>query len=245
MWIDEAIGRQPSALGQKAVAVSWSQETLRRAYDVIARYPQKRSAVMPLLYMAMREEGRLSDDGMRQVAELTGLTPAQVQSVASFYVMYKTESQGKYLVSVCSSISCFLLGADDVLHAVERAAGIPAGEADDEIGVEHAECVGACGGAPACLVNYELVEGLTPEKAGEVIEWLRKAKPEVINADELQTLFGGQRSFDWAIKEDNGAIGPYPAFPPFGTAAHNTDALESGRLATSDSRLASPEGGPS
>jgi NADH:ubiquinone oxidoreductase subunit E len=222
--------------------VSWSNETLERAHDIIARYPQKRSAAMPLLYMAMREDGRLTDDGMRQVAELTGLTPAQVQSVASFYVMYKTEAQGKYLVSVCSSISCFLLGADDVLHAVEQAAGVPAGEADDEIGVEHAECIGACGGAPACLVNYELVEGLTPEKAAEMIAWLRNAKPEVINADELQTLFGGQRSFDWAIKEDNGAIGPFPAFPVFGTAAENTDALEPGRLATSDSQPPAPEG---
>jgi NADH:ubiquinone oxidoreductase subunit E len=152
--------------------VTWGADTLKRASDLIARYPQKRSAVMPLLYMAMKEDGRLTDDGMRQVAELTGLTPAQVQSVASFYVMYKTEAQGHYLVSVCSSISCFLLGADEILHAVEQAAGVPAGEADDEIGVEHAECIGACGGAPACLVNFELVEGLTPEKAGEMIEWL-------------------------------------------------------------------------
>lgn len=222
--------------------MTWPADTLARANDIIARYPKKRSAVMPLLYMAMKEDGRLTDDGMRQVAELTGLTPAQVQSVASFYVMYKTEAQGKYLVSVCSSISCFLLGADDVLHAVEQAAGVPAGEADDEIGVEHAECIGACGGAPACLVNYELVEGLTPEKAAEMIAWLRNAKPEVINADELQTLFGGQRSFDWAIKEDNGAIGPFPAFPVFGTAAENTDALEPGRLATSDSQPPAPEG---
>ena len=137
--------------------MTWPADTLARANDIIARYPKKRSAVMPLLYMAMKEDGRLTDDGMRQVAELTGLTPAQVQSVASFYVMYKTEAQGKYLVSVCSSISCFLLGADDVLHAVEQAAGVPAGEADDEIGVEHAECIGACGGAPACLVKFELV----------------------------------------------------------------------------------------
>ena len=212
--------------------MTWGADTLKRANDVIARYPQKRSAVMPLLYLAMKEDGRLTDDGMRQVAELTGLTPAQIQSVASFYVMYKTEAQGKYLVSVCSSISCFLLGADEILHAVEHAAGVPAGEADDEIGVEHAECIGACGGAPACLVNFELVEGLTPEKAGEMIEWLRNAKPEVINADELQTLFGGRRSFDWAIKEENGAIGPFPAFPPFGTAADNTDALEPGRVGT-------------
>ena len=88
--------------------MTWTQETFDRAQDIIARYPHKRSAVMPLLYMAMREDGRLTEDGMRTVARLTGLTPAQVQSVASFYVMYKTEAQGKYLVSVCSSISSMM-----------------------------------------------------------------------------------------------------------------------------------------
>lgn len=209
--------------------MTWSEETMARARDIVARYPLARSAIMPLLYVAMREEGHLTPDGMRQVAELTGVTPAQVQSTASFYNMFHREEKGTYLVSVCTSISCFLLGADDVMAAVESESGVPAGEADDEIGVEHAECIGACGGAPACLVNYELVEGLTPEKARELVAWLRSARPDVINADELQTLFGGTTSFDWAIKEENGAVGPYPAFGPFGTAAHNTDALEPGR----------------
>jgi NADH-quinone oxidoreductase subunit E len=211
--------------------MAWSEDTLARAHDLVARYPEARSAVMPLLYLAMSEDGHLTADGMRQVAELTGVTPAQVQSTASFYNMFHREAKGRYLVSVCTSISCFLLGADDVMSAVESESGVPAGEADDEIGVEHAECIGACGGAPACLVNYELVEGLTPEKAKELVAWLRSAKPEVINADELQTLFGGRTSFDWAIKEENGAVGPYPAFGPFGTAAENTDALEPGRQA--------------
>ncbi len=209
--------------------MSWSPESMARAEQILARYPEKRSAVMPLLYVAMKEDGYLTDDGMAIVGELTGLTPAQVQSVATFYVMYKTEPKGKYLVSVCTSISCFLLGGDEVLHAIEEAASVPAGESDGTISVEHAECVGACGGAPACLVNYELVEGLTPAKGRDLVEWLRKALPEVINADEVQTLFGGRRSFDWAIKEENGAVGPYPAFPVLGTAADNTSALEPGR----------------
>ena len=184
---------------------------------------------MPLLYLAMKEDGYLTDAGMKQVADLTGITAAQVQSVATFYVMYKTEPKGKYLISMCTSISCYLMGADDVLHALEEASGVPSGEADDEIGVEHAECIGACGAAPACLVNYELVEGLTPAKAKEMVAWLRDGKPDVINGDELQALFGGKTSFDWAIKEENGAVGPFPAFPVFGTAATNTDALEPGR----------------
>ena len=209
--------------------MTWSAESMARAELILSKYPQKRSAVMPLLYIAMKEDGYLTDEGMATVGELTGLTAAQVQAVATFYVMYKTEEKGKYLISVCTSISCYLMGADDVLHAIEDAAGIPAGETDGTIAVEHAECIGACGGAPACLVNYELVEGLTPDKGRDMVAWLRKALPEVINTDELQALFGGDMSFDWAVKEENGAIGPYPAFPVFGTAAENTDALEPGR----------------
>lgn len=209
--------------------MTWPKETLERADAIIARYPEKRSAVMPLLYMAMAEDGYLTDEGMLQVAELTGITPAQVQSVASFYVMYKREPKGKYLVSMCTSISCFIMGADDVLSALEQASGIPAGETDGTIAVEHAECIGACGGAPACLVNYELIEGLTTDKAADLIEWLRNGEPDVINTDELQALFGTKTSFDWAIKEENGAVGPFPAFGPFGTAASNSPALEEGR----------------
>ncbi len=209
--------------------MSWPEATLKRAHDVIARYPEKRSAVMPLLYMSMQVDGYLTDEGMEFVAGLLDVTPAQVKSAATFYNMYKTEEKGKYLVSVCSSISCYLLGADEVLATVESESGVPAGESDGEVAVEHAECIGACGGAPALLVNYELVEGVTPAKAGELISWLREAKPTAVNTDEMQTLFGGKTSFDWAIKEENSAVGPYPAFPVIGTAANNTDALEPGR----------------
>jgi NADH-quinone oxidoreductase E subunit len=198
----------------------WSAETEARADEIIERYPERRSAVMPLLYLAMAEDGHLTDVGMEEVARRVGITPAQVRSVASFYTMYKRERTGRYLVSACTSISCMLLGGDEVLHAVEDQANVPHGETDDEglLSVEHVECIGACGGAPAMQVNYELVEGITPEKARDLIDWLRKARPEVINTDEIQELFGGVRSFDWAIKEELGATGPYPAFQPLGTS---------------------------
>ena len=197
----------------------WSETTLQRAQEIISRYPEKRSAVMHLLYLAMAEEGWLTDRGMEQVGLLLDMTPAQVQSVASFYTMYKRRPTGRYLVSVCTSISCMLLGSDDVMHAVEDESGVPHDETDPEgvVSVEHAECLGACGGAPAVQVNYELIEGVTPDKARELIRWLRASSPEVVNADEMQELFGGRRSFDWAIPADSGAIGPYPAFGPLGT----------------------------
>lgn len=180
---------------------------------------------MPLLYLAMAEDGWLTDEGMEVVAGWVGITPAQVQAVASFYTMYKRERTGRYLISACTSISCMLLEADDVLHAIEDESGVPHGETDDEglISVEHAECLGACGGAPAVQVNYELIEGVTPEKGRELVRWLRKARPGVVNTDEMQELFGGRRSFEWALTEDVGAAGPVPAFEPYGTAAKETE----------------------
>jgi NADH-quinone oxidoreductase subunit E len=198
----------------------WPEAVQERARAIVAQYPQRRSAVMPLLFLAMSQDGYLTEEGMKEVADWTGTTPAQVAAVASFYTMYKREPVGRYLISCCTSISCMLLGADRVMHALEEAAGALHGQTDEEglIGVEHAECLGACGGAPAVQINYELIEGVSPEKARQLVQWLRKARPEVISTDELQQLFGGTTSFDWAIKEEVGAVGPYPAFAALGTA---------------------------
>ncbi len=131
---------------------AWPADVQERAKALIARYPDPKSAVMPLLYLAMKEDGYLTEAGMREVAEWTGHTPAQVQSVATFYGMFKTEPLGRYLVSVCTSISCMLLGSDAVLEAVEEETGVPHGETDADrlFSVEHVECLGACGGAPRC-----------------------------------------------------------------------------------------------
>ena len=198
----------------------WSHENQQRANELLERYPEKRSAAMPLLYIAAHEHGYVNDDAMREVAELTGLSSAQVQAVASFYTMYKRAPVGQYLVSVCTSISCYLRGADAVLSAIEDETGVLDGETtpDGLVSVEHVECAGACGGAPALTVNWELVEGFEPDKARELIKWLREAKPQVVLGDEMQMLFGGRESFDWGPKELEGAVIPLPAFNPYGTA---------------------------
>jgi NADH:ubiquinone oxidoreductase subunit E len=176
---------------------------------------------MPLLYLASLEHGHVTAEAQREVAGLTGLTSAQVQSVASFYTMYKREEVGTYLISVCTSISCFLLGADDVLDAISDEAGTPVGETsgDGMFSVEHVECIGACGGAPAVQVNYEVVEGVAPGKGRELCRWLREADPDVVFGDEMQQLFGGTRSFEWGPSEEEGAIAPLPALGLLGTAS--------------------------
>ena len=200
--------------------MSWSLPTEERAAAILDRYPEKRSAVMPLLYLAMTEEGGdLTEDGMRRVAELTGLSSAQVQAVASFYTMYKRDGVGRYLLSVCTSISCMLLGGDDVLDAVADETGVPDGEtgSDGLFSVEHVECIGACGGAPAVQVNYELAEGVTPDQARAMCRWLRDEQPGTVLGDELQDKFGGQRSFEWGPEELEGATKAVPGFGPLGS----------------------------
>ncbi len=198
----------------------WSRDNQTNAEAILDTYPEVRSAVMPLLYVASLEHNYASEDAIREVAELIGITSVQVQSVASFYTMFKRDDVGDYLVSVCTSIACFLRDADDVLEAVEEVTGVASGEttADGSITVEHVECIGACGGAPAVQVNYETIEGVTPEKATGLIKWLVDTKPEVVLADEMQQLFGGQQSFNWGPKESEGAIRPVPAFGPLGSA---------------------------
>ena len=203
-----------------SVISHWSPENQSRAESILDLYPEKRSAMMPLLYVASLEHSYVSNDAMREVAALTGVTPVQVESVASFYTMFKREPVGTYLISVCTSVACYLRNADEVLEAVEGTAGVDSGETthDRNISVEHVECIGACGGAPAVQVNYETVEGLTREKAAALVNWLRDAKPPVVLADEMQQLFGGQQSFDWGPKDPDGPIRPIPAFGPYGSA---------------------------
>ncbi len=199
--------------------MSWPNDVRARAEALVAGYPEPRSAVMPLLYLAMREDQGLTADGMRQVAEYTGLTSVQVESVASFYSMYKRDSVGDYIVSVCTSISCHLLGGDEVLAAVAQETGVAPGEsgADGSFSIEGVECLGACGGAPAVQVNYELVEGVTPDSGRRLCRWLADDQPVVVSSDQMQTEFGGIRSFDWGPSEPGGAMGPVPAFGPLGT----------------------------
>jgi NADH-quinone oxidoreductase subunit E len=187
---------------------------------MLVTYPEKRSSLMPLLYLASLEHEYVSDQAMVEVAELVGITPAQVQSVASFYTMFKRQPVGDYLISVCTSITCHLLGGDEVLASVEDATNVSRGAMSDDgrFSVERAECIGACGGAPAVQVNYELIEGVSPDKAAALVQWLADTTPTVVLADEMQQLFGGRRSFEWGPTDAEGAVVAVPAFGPYGSS---------------------------
>ena len=191
-----------------------------KAKEIIDMYPQKRSALGPLLYLAQEKDGYISNDSIVEISNLIGITEVQVKSVASFYCMYKEEQTGKYLLSVCKSISCEINDSRNVIDSVKNFTGLENYETDTEkvFTFEEVECIGACGGAPAVQVNYETVEGLTPEKSLQMCEWLKEERPEIIVAEELQEKFGGVKSFDWAIKDNTGSSYSVPGFQNIGTA---------------------------
>ena len=200
--------------------MSWEKELIDKATEIIELYPEKRSALGPLLYLAQEKDGYISNDSIIQISNLVGITEVQVKSVASFYSMYKEEQTGKYLLSVCKSISCEINDSRSVIDSVKNFTGLENYETDNDkvFTFEEVECIGACGGAPAVQVNYETVEGLTPEKSLQMCEWLKEERPEIVVADELQEKFGGVKSFDWAIKDNTGSSYSVPGFQNIGTA---------------------------
>jgi NADH:ubiquinone oxidoreductase subunit E len=200
--------------------MSWEKALIVKAKEIIDMYPQKRSALGPLLYLAQEKDGYISNDSIVEISNLIGITEVQVKSVASFYSMYKEEQTGKYLLSVCKSISCEINDSRSVIDSVKNFTGLENYETDTEkvFTFEEVECIGACGGAPAVQVNYETVEGLTPEKSLKMCEWLKEERPEIIVAEELQEKFGGVKSFDWAIKDNTGSSYSVPGFQNIGTA---------------------------
>ncbi len=200
--------------------MSWEKALIDKAKKIIDMYPQKRSALGPLLYLAQEKDGYISNDSIVEISNLIGITEVQVKSVASFYSMYKEEQTGKYLLSVCKSISCEINDSRSVIDSVKNFTGLENYETDTEkvFTFEEVECIGACGGAPAVQVNYETVEGLTPEKSLQMCEWLKEQRPEIIVAEELQEKFGGVKSFDWAIKDNTGSSYSVPGFQNIGTA---------------------------
>ena len=200
--------------------MSWEKELVEKANEIIELYPEKRSALGPLLYLAQEKDGHISNDSIVEISNLIGITEVQVKSVASFYSMYKEEQTGKYLLSVCKSISCEINDSRSVINSVKDFTGLENYETDSDkvFTFEEVECNGACGGAPAVQVNYETVEGLTPEKSIQMCEWLKEERPNVIVAEELQDKFGGIKSFDWAIKDNTGSSYSVPGFQNIGTA---------------------------
>lgn len=160
-------------------------ELLERARAKVAEYPEARSAVLPLLHMLQDEAGHVTNGGMREIAALTGITPAQVLGTASFYTMFKLEPTGRHLVSVCTSLSCQILGADALFarllehYDVANRGTTP----DGEFTFEEVECAAACGGAPCLQIDYRFFEFVDADEVVDLVEDVRRRGLDTVHAE--------------------------------------------------------------
>ncbi|MBU6240600.1 MAG: NAD(P)H-dependent oxidoreductase subunit E [Acidobacteria bacterium] len=148
------------------------------ANEIIARYPRPKSALIPLLHLSQEQNGYVTDAAMKHIAELVGVTPAEVLGTASFYEMFKFEPVGKYVINICGTMSCALMGSEELLHHAEHRLGIKAGgtTADGLFTIEHAECQAACTEAPCLQVNYRYRFRMTPQQLDALIDDLAAGK---------------------------------------------------------------------
>ncbi len=143
--------------------------------EIIGRYPQARSALLPLLHLVQSEEGYVSEDGIQFCASQLGLTQADVTGVVSFYTMYKRKPIGEYHVGVCTNSLCAVMGGDAIFADLQDHLGIGNDETtgDGKVSLEHVECNAACDYAPVIMVNWEFFDNMTPAKARDLVDNLR------------------------------------------------------------------------
>ena len=148
------------------------------ARGIIGRYPKARSATIPLLHLSQQQNGYVTNEAIAHIAELVGATSAEILGTATFYEMFKFEPVGKYLINICGTMSCQLLGADELMHHAEQRLGVRAGgtTADGMFTLEHAECQAACTEAPCLQVNYRYRYKVTPEGFDQLVDDLRSGR---------------------------------------------------------------------
>lgn len=155
-----------------------------RVEKALSKYPDKRSAVMPLLYIAQEEYGYVSQQGIEEVAEICEMDPTQVRSIAGFYTMYSEKPKGKYWLQVCTDLGCALRGADKFHKELKEYLGVDEGGTTEDgmFTVEHVMCLAACDKAPMLQCNFHYVENLDMEKMKQLIEeWRAEARNEEKN----------------------------------------------------------------
>jgi NADH-quinone oxidoreductase subunit E len=161
-----------------------AEKYAERIEKIFSKYPTKRSAVMPLLYIAQEDYGWITPESLVEVAELCDLDPTQVRSIAGFYTMYSEKPKGKYWLQVCTDLACALRGADEFHHQLLDHLGIEEGETTEDglFTVEHVMCLAACDKAPMLQCNFHYYENLDLDKVNALIEqWRAEAKATAAN----------------------------------------------------------------
>lgn len=167
---DKAGGRSPES--GIVPGRGLSAETAARAAELVALYPQARSALVPICHLAQAADGWLTPESLVDIAEMVGVTPAEVLGTASFYDMLHTEPVGRYLVGICTNVACLLTGGEELLAHAEERLGVRAGgtSADGAFTLEELECVALCERAPCATINWRFFGPLTNDAFDKLVD---------------------------------------------------------------------------
>jgi NADH-quinone oxidoreductase E subunit len=156
----------------------FSEANVLVAREIIGRLPRAKSALIPLLHLAQEQDGYVTKEAMTHIAELIGVTDAEVYGTASFYEMFKFEPVGRYCINVCTGISCHLTGAWELLEHAEHVLDVPVGGTtpDGMFTLDHAECIAACTEGPAISVNHRYRYTVTTDDLDRLVDDLRAGR---------------------------------------------------------------------
>jgi NADH-quinone oxidoreductase subunit E len=179
--VDLQLGQRPDepgppiARGPQTYPADVATQLAADAAAIMARYPDARSALLPLLHLVQAQDGYLTPAGIAFCAQRLDLSAAEVTAVATFYSMYRRTPTGDYLVGVCTNTLCAIMGGDAILEVLEDHLGVHAGETtpDGVVTLEHVECNAACDYAPVVMVNWEFFDNQTPSTARDLVDDLR------------------------------------------------------------------------
>ncbi len=154
------------------MALEFSQETLKQLDEVVSRYPEKKSAILPVLYMAQKEFGHLSQEAIEYVAKLMAIPAAHLYGIVTFYTMFNMKPVGRHHLQVCRTLPCALLGSERIINYLKKKLGINLGETtpDGKFTLSEVECLASCGTAPVMQINDDYCENLSEEKIDEMLQ---------------------------------------------------------------------------
>ena len=159
--------------------MAFTSEQLTIMDSIIARYPRKRSAIMPLLHYVQSIDGYVTNEGIEVIGEKLELATAEVTAVSTFYTQYKSKPVGEYHVGVCTNTLCAVMGGDAIWDSVTEHLGIGDHEvtADGKVSLERIECNAACDYAPVVMANWEFYDNMTPQKTKDLVDGARNGNP--------------------------------------------------------------------
>ncbi|MGH3345634.1 MAG: NADH-quinone oxidoreductase subunit NuoE [Nocardioides sp.] len=195
------------------------EKTYAELEEIAARYPEKRSGLLPMLHLVQASEGRITPEGIEACARILDITAADVSGVATFYTMYKRRPVGDYHVGVCTNTLCAVMGGDVILERLKDHLDVGNDETAPQrdgdratVSLEHVECNAACDFAPVVMVNWEFMDNMTPESAVRLVDDLRAGKdvqstrgPNLCTWREAERVLAG---FPDGLADEGPAAGP-------------------------------------